>query len=342
MIVSPQDVLERILDQREISMSDMADVMRLIERTEPAPILMAALLVGLQAKRRSVDELVAMVNAMREFAPRIQIDDDRYALNIASNGISDAFGVLTATMFVVAAAGVQVAMHACHAIPAVPRGGDLFEVLGMNRNVSARTVSESIAATGMGFLSSVTQHSVMKRIAPVVHELGASNIFSLLLSLTNPADALHHLILVSGKETIGSQIRVIQQLGAVHAMVVHNRDGVHGVSLDGPTAVGELLDGKVREYELRPEDFGLVRMTDSALTAGGPQQCARRLVAALDGEPGGAHDCLVLNAAVALYASNAVDSIEAGVASSQRAISSGDARRKVVEFVSFDRRLCDD
>ncbi|WP_031364950.1 anthranilate phosphoribosyltransferase [Caballeronia sordidicola] len=339
MIVSPQNVLQRILDRREISTSDMADVMRLMERTEPAPILMAALLVGLQAKRRSVNELVAMVNAMREFAPRVQIDEGRYALNIASNGISNAFGVLTATMFVVATTGVQVAMHACNAMPADPRGGDLFEVLGLNRNVSVRTVSESIAATGMGFLSSATQHSVMKRIAPVAHELGASNIFSLLLPLTNPADVRHHMIVVSQKEMIGCQIRVIQQLGAVHALVVHSRDGVHGVSLEGPIAVGELWNDKVLEYELQPEDFGLKRMADSALTGCDLEESAKLLLEALDDSPGGARDRIVLNAAIALFASNAVDSIEAGVVSARRAISSGSAREKVDEFVSFGRRL---
>jgi anthranilate phosphoribosyltransferase len=338
VIAFHQDVLQRILDRREITTCDMVAVLSQIERSDQAPMLTAALLVGLQAKRSSVDELVAMVHGMREFAQRVQIREGNCAVNIASVGIPGGLDILTAAMFVVAATGVKVATHACNGISPSRHSVDVFELLELNQNVSAQVVSESIDVTGMGFISLATHHPVMNKITAVVHELGVRDIFSFLLPLTNPADARNHLIAMPQMEMIGRQVRVIQQLGASHALVVHSRERVHGVSLAGPTAVVELRGSTVSAYEIRPEQFGLKRTDDCTLTAGGPGEFGKRLVAALDNSPGSARDCIILNAALALYAANAVDSIDAGVVSARRAIASGGARGKVDELVRFHIR----
>jgi hypothetical protein len=54
-------------------------------------------------------------------------------------------------------------------------------------------------------------------------------------------------------------------LGAQHALVVYGRDGMDEISLGASTLVGELKDGVVREYEIHPEDFGLVMASSRAL-----------------------------------------------------------------------------
>ena len=88
--------------------------------------------------------------------------------------------------------------------------------------------------------------------------MGIKTIFNILGPLTNPADAPNILMGVFHADLVGIQVRALQRLGAGHAVVVYGRDGMDEVSLGAATLVGELKDGVVTEYEIHPEDFGMV------------------------------------------------------------------------------------
>ena len=49
------------------------------------------------------------------------------------------------------------------------------------------------------------------------------------------------------------------QLGAARAYVVHGAGGIDELSPCGPNLVCEVVDGRVREYELDPIDLGVER-----------------------------------------------------------------------------------
>ena len=108
-------------------------------------------------------------------------------------------------------------------------------------------------------------HAAMKNAAPVRKELGVRTIFNILGPLTNPAGAPNILMGVFHPDLVGIQVRVLQRLGAEHALVVYGQDGMDEVSLGAATMVGELKDGEVREYEIHPEDFGLHMMSNRGL-----------------------------------------------------------------------------
>jgi anthranilate phosphoribosyltransferase len=100
-------------------------------------------------------------------------------------------------------------------------------------------------------------HAAMKHVAPVRKELGVRTIFNILGPLTNPAGAPNILMGVFHADLVGIQVRVLQRLGAQHAIVVYGRDNMDEVSLGAATMVGELVNGEIREYEIHPEDFGM-------------------------------------------------------------------------------------
>lgn len=116
-------------------------------------------------------------------------------------------------------------------------------------------------------------------------------------------------------------------------MVRHGKDGMDEVSLGASTLVGELKDGAIREYEIRPEDFGL-RMASNRSLRGRRRRVEGRGAFALDNLPGTALEIVVFNAGVALYVANSAESI--GRASRAReALASGAARAKLDEFARF-------
>src|SRR5690606_724104 len=127
---------------------------------------------------------------------------------------------------------------------------DVLEALGAHIELQPEQVARSIADTGIGFMFAPIHHPAMKAVAPVRREMGVRTIFNILGPLTNPADAPSILMGVFHPDLVGIQVRVLQQLGAERALVVWGRDGMDEISLGAATLVGELRDGKVREYEI--------------------------------------------------------------------------------------------
>src|SRR5690606_15360368 len=124
-----------------------------------------------------------------------------------------------------------------------------------------------------------------------------------------------------------------------HAMVVWGRDNMDEVSLGAGTLVGELVNGEIREYEIHPEDFGLSMISSRNLKVSNAEESKVRVLEALRGEPGPAHDIVALNAGTALYAAGVTDSIEAGLHKARAAIASGAAIAKLEQFVQVTRQL---
>jgi anthranilate phosphoribosyltransferase len=63
------------------------------------------------------------------------------------------------------------------------------------------------------------------------------------------------------------------------------------------------------------------------------------MLAVLGNQPGPAHNIVVLNAGAAVYVGGLAKTHKEGVERARRAIASGDARRKLDEFVAFGRKL---
>jgi anthranilate phosphoribosyltransferase len=200
-------------------------------------------------------------------------------------------------------------------------------------------VAQSIEQTGIGFMFAPNHHPAMKAVAPIRREMGVRTLFNILGPLTNPAGARNILMGVFHADLVGIQVRVLQRLGAGHALVVWARDGMDEISLAGPTLVGELRDGSVREYEVAPEQFGLAHADSALLRVEGPAQSKAMLLAALDNQQGAARDIVMLNAGAALYAAGIADSIVAGVARAKAVLESGAARAKLDQFVATTQRL---
>jgi len=140
-------------------------------------------------------------------------------------------------------------------------------------------------------------------------------------------------------DLVGIQVRVLQRLGAQHAIVVYGRDNMDEVSLGAGTLVGELVNGEIREYEIHPEDFGLQMTASRNLKVADAAESKAKIMEALRGEPGAAYDIVALNAGTALYAAGVATSIADGLERARAAITSGAALRKVEQFVQVTQSL---
>jgi anthranilate phosphoribosyltransferase len=177
-------------------------------------------------------------------------------------------------------------------------------------------------------------HPAMKNVVPIRKDLGVRTIFNILGPLTNPADAKRILMGVFNADLVGIQVRVLQAMGMDHALVVYGRDGLDEISLEGPTLVGELKDGIVREYEIHPKDFGLSTAASNSFRVENAEESKAIVLNVLNKTPGPASDIVCLNAGAVLYVADVAPSIASGIQLAQAAIASGAARHKLDQFVA--------
>jgi anthranilate phosphoribosyltransferase len=341
LAITPQEALQRVIEHREIFHDEMLHIMRLIMSGEMSPVLMAALITALRVKKETIGEITAAAQVMREFSTKVEVTDRTHMVDIVGTGGdgSHTFNISTCSMFVVAAAGGKVSKHGGRSVSSKSGSADVLESLGVNINLPPAQISKCIDQVGIGFMFAPNHHPAMKNVAPVRKELGVRTLFNILGPLTNPASAPNILMGVFHPDLVGIQVRALERLGADHAMVVYGRDGLDEVSLGATTLVGELKDGKIREYEIHPEDFGFAMSSNRTLRVETPEQSRAMLLGVLGNEAGPALDIVVLNAGVALYAANVVDSVEAGIVRAREALASGAAKAKLEQLVSVAHQL---
>jgi anthranilate phosphoribosyltransferase len=341
MTFTAQEALQRTIEHREIFFDEMVMLMRRIMRGEVSESMTAAILTGLRVKKETVGEIAGAAQVMREFSRTVDVADRTHLVDIVGTGGdgSHTFNISTCTMFVAAAAGARVAKHGNRSVSSKSGSADALEALGAIIELQPEQVGRAIAASGIGFMFAPVHHPAMKVVAPVRREMGVRTIFNILGPLTNPAGAPSILMGVFHPDLVGIQARVLHELGAERALVVWGRDGMDEISLGAGTLVGELRDGKVREYEIHPEDFGIAMSHSRNLKVEDPEESKAMLLGVLDNQPGPALDIVALNAGAALYVAGVAHDIADGIARARAAIADGSALAKLHEYVALTRTL---
>jgi len=339
--ITPQEALQRTIEHREIFHDEMLHLMRQIMSGEVSPVMIAAITAGLRVKKETIGEITAAAQIMREFSTKVDVADKTNLVDIVGTGGdgSHTFNISTCAMFVAAAAGARVSKHGGRSVSSKSGSADVMEALGVNINLSPIQIAQCIAEQGVGFMFAPNHHPAMKNVAPVRREMGIKTIFNLLGPLTNPASAPNILMGVFHPDLVGIQVRALERLGAEHAVVVYGRDGMDEVSLGAATLVGELKDGVIREYEIHPEDFGMVMASNRALKVEDAAASKAMLLGVLDNQAGAPKDIVALNAGVALYAANVASSMQDGIQRAYTAIESGAAKGKLDALVELSTRL---
>ena len=337
--MTPQEALGRVIEHREIFHEEMLSLMRQIMRGEVSPLLIAAIITGLRVKKETVGEIAAAAQVMREFATKVPVASSDELVDTCGTGGDSAhsFNISTAAAFVAAAAGARVAKHGGRSVSSKSGSADVLEALGANINLKPEQVAQSIEKTGVGFMFAPNHHGAMKYAAPVRKELGVRTIFNILGPLTNPAGAKNQVMGVFHADLVGIQAHVLHRLGSRHVMVVHGLEGLDEISIAGPTMIGEVKNGEVKEYRITPADFGFSTHDNAAIRVDDAEKSKAMLLDAISDKPGAARDIVALNAGASIYVAGLAASHADGVKKALSTMASGAARRKLDQFVAFTK-----
>ncbi|MBL0012116.1 MAG: anthranilate phosphoribosyltransferase [Nitrosomonas sp.] len=338
--MTPQEALHCIIAHQEIAHDEMISLMRQIMRGEISPVLIAAIITGLRVKKETVGEIAAAAQVMREFSIKVDISDSTYLVDTCGTGGDSAhtFNISTTSAFVAAAAGARVAKHGGRSVSSKSGSADVLEALGVNLNQTPKQVAQSINEIGVGFMFAPNYHTAMKHAAPVRRELGIKTLFNILGPLTNPASAKRQVLGVFNEDLVETLAHVLQLLGSEHVLVVHGKDGLDEITITGETNIGELKNGKVAIYTIRPEDFNLKTSSIETIRVTDSEHAKTMLLSVLENVAGPARDIVLMNAGAAIYVSGIVDTLEQGIKTAHQAIESGAALKKLHELVEFTNK----
>src|ERR1039457_1637580 len=342
------DALHRLASHRQSLTRDEARaVMTEVLTGQCTDAQIAALLVALNMKGETVEEIVGFAEAIRGAATPLQLHADS-VLDASGTGrdalvdtcgtggdTSGTFNISTATAFVAAGAGVRVAKHGNRSVTSKCGSADVMEALGVSINLPPTRISACLEEVGIAFLFAPAMHSAMKYVQPARRELRLRTVFNLLGPLTNPARATCQVVGVYSADLVEKLAEALSMLGLHRALVVHGSDGLDEITISGPTRIGEVREGRVHSYEVTPEEFGLQRATLEEISGGDATLNAKLIREVLAGKKSGRRDVVVLNAAAALVAAGRADHLRDSVPLAAAAIDSGAAAGKVEALIKF-------
>ena len=333
-----QQALQKVLNNKNLTIDEMCDVMRLIMSGKTTEAQLGGFLIGLRCKGETIDEIAAAVQVMRELATKVVINGQHVIDTCGTGGDgANTFNISTTCAFVVAAAGGQVAKHGNRSVSSSCGSADLLEAAGVNLDLSVEKVTQCVNELGVGFLFAPKHHGAMKHTIKVRKEMGVRTLFNLLGPLSNPAGAPNQLIGVFAKEWVEPIAQVLKKLGSYHVLVVHADDGLDEISIASATTIAELKEGEISTYTISPEQFGFERTSLTELAVVDAESSLVMVNSVLANKIGPARDIVLLNAGAAIYAANITESLAAGIKKATQVIASGAARAKFDALIAYSK-----
>ena len=330
-----KEAILKVVNGNDLNAKEAYGAMDEIMSGEASEVQMSAYLTALSMKGETIEEITASTKAMR--AHCVKLLNDEEVLEIVGTGGdgSNTFNISTTSSIVISAAGVPVAKHGNRSASSKCGAADVLEALGVNIYIEPEKSLKILKEINLCFLFAQNYHLAMKFVAGVRKELSIRTIFNILGPLTNPAGATMQVLGVYDESLVKPLCEVLKNVGVKSALSVYGQDGLDEISVSDKTSVCELRDGRLKCYEIAPEDFGMERCYKEDIVGGNPRENAEITLSILNGQKGPKRNAVVLNSAAALYVAGKADSIEDGVRLASEIIDSGRAKKQLEKFIEY-------
>jgi anthranilate phosphoribosyltransferase len=315
-----------------LSEAEMAECMNEIMEGRSTDAQIGAFLAALRIKGETVDEITGAARVMREKAAKIKSPDGVLDTCGTGGDMSHTFNISTTVAIVVAAAGIPVAKHGNRSVSSKSGSADVLEALGIKIDLQPEKVEKCLFETGFGFLFAPLFHPAMKYAIGPRREMGIRTIFNILGPITNPAGAKRQILGVFSSHLTETLAKVLGNLGAEDAMVVHGEDGLDEITITDSTKVTRFSKNKAENFYLSPEDFGLERGKRDDLVGGDKDENARISLQILNGEKGSKRDIVLINSAAAFTVAGKTNDLHIALEMAKDTIDSGKALRKLEDI----------
>lgn len=320
------DLLTKVTQKKNLSRQEAYYMAEEIIHLRLSNEMIAAVLIALKTKGETAQELSGFADVLKEHAIKPNTEATGL-IDVCGTGGDrlKTFNISTTVAFVLAGCGLTVAKHGNRSVSSLSGSADVLAHLGLSLDKQPENLGKQLERIKISFLFAPACHPLLKGIMPLRKALGVPTIFNLIGPLSNPLPLSFQIIGVYSQAHLDPMIHCMKQLGIKGGAVIHGFGGLDELSLEGPNQVILLRDGTFSERVLDATEFGLDIASNHALACSSVDESAAMMIQALKGHAGPALDVVLFNAALALFVSNTVPSIEEGITLARKSIVEGNA-----------------
>lgn len=306
---------------RDLTLEEVEDAFRLIFEGKCSEAQTATFLVALRIKGSSDDERYGLLNVLREYNERASFQfDDLLDYSGFYDGRDGELHLSPAIALVAAAAGARVILtggrsrnnNTLHRITLQ----EVLQALGIRVNATLSELGETLRHLRVGFIDTHNVNRALNNpnLDRIREDIGLRTPINTMEVSLNPANAPYH---IRGMFHPGSKeqvARVMARSGIRRGLMLTGIAGSGEIPTYKPAEGFEVIGGEVHAFSLDPVQLGFSPGKRAHLISETPKDQAEKLVKILEGKAEETlRDMTLLNAAIILYTSEKVDTIEKGI-----------------------------
>ncbi len=291
-----------------------------------------------------VEVIAAAADVMRSFAVALPISEElrQKAIDIVGTGGDKigSFNISSTTSILTASCGATVAKHGNRSITSKSGSADVLEALGINLSLGVAQNARLLEEAGWCFMFAQNHHPAMKFIMPVRKSIDTKTVFNVLGPLTNPANVSKYMLGVFDKTFVPKMAEALKINGASSALVVSSQEGMDEIGISGVSYATRLKDGKVEEFEIDPQNYGLALAPLEAIAGGDAKENAKIMYNIFDNNATDAQrDIVLINTAASLMVDGLARDMQDGFEMAKEALANARPKKKLKQIVEISNKL---
>lgn len=326
--------------RRSLTYEEAYEAAELIVSGRASPVQIGAFLMAERIKMETADEIGAFVDVMlmhsykQKFPVSIDCTGGVY-------GRTHSFMATFPTAFVLASCGLPVTLHGNlkpryrKAVTVI----DLLQLLGVpiEQPSISNTLIQAGLESGVMIVPIEEWSPAIKRLRPIREEFGLHSILDIAEQYLRPTSAPYMATGVESEAAFERTVQIMKRIGVQRGIIVQGMDGSEDIGVGSRTRT-IIFDGGFPElFIVDPEMYGLGGSVPEKEWSPAEQLSASLSVLRNSAEPE-LRNTVALNAAVRLWMTNMVDSIEDGIRVALVSLEQGAARRKYETWIATASR----
>ena len=301
-------------------------------------------LINIYERGETAAEIAGAASAMRDHLIPLPVHNDLKEKIIDNCGTggdkSNSFNISTTVSILLSACNSYVAKHGNRSITSKSGSADMLEALNINLNLSLEKSSKMLEETGFTFMFAQNHHPAMKYIMPIRKSISHRTIFNILGPLSNPANVSKQLVGVFDKSYINKIASALDILKTKRSIIVSSNDGMDEISISDISFGTSLFNGKIEDFEINPENYGLKLAPKEEIIGGDAMFNANITKELLSNNITGAKlDIVLINTAAALIVDEKARDFQDGIQMAKEAIANGKAKEKLDQIIKVSNQL---
>ncbi|MCQ2258150.1 MAG: anthranilate phosphoribosyltransferase [Bacteroidaceae bacterium] len=326
--------LLKLIEGETLSQEDTHNIMLNIVQEQYNVQQIAALLMTIQTRGATVDELLGFRQGLLETGKYMDFSEYN-TLDIVGTGGDgkNTFNISTCSAFVVAGAGYQVTKHGNGGSSSVSGASNVLQGHGVKFSDDIDLLKKSLEEANICYFHAPLFAFGMKFVGPTRKALAVPTCFNLLGPLVNPCHPKNSLHGTANQEQLRLYTNIHQKIGDKFG-VVTSYDGYDEISLTS----GFKITTNNFEKVFTPKDLGFNYIEQSEIYGGETAEEAMKIFdSVLEGTSTEAQKNVVLaNAACAISIMDRNLSVEDSVAIAHESLESGKAMECFKKFVEIN------